>query len=126
MHLDPSRPTLTGDDGYWDDDYNHEYLSGDGELAYMWWPKGYMHGELNVPNYGRGFGFKWNEYMRAVIVPHWFVALLTSVLPLAWTVHAAFRIRHSKSKRCWKCGYDLRVTPDHCPECGTESPKSSR
>ena len=51
-------------------------------------------------------------------VPHWFLALLFAILP---AVHLRAMIRSRRTRReglCPKCGYDLRATPDQCPECG--------
>ena len=54
-------------------------------------------------------------------VPHWSAALATAVLPMMslvrWrrTRRAAVRLRRGL---CPGCGYDLRATPDRCPECG--------
>jgi hypothetical protein len=56
-----------------------------------------------------------------IVVPHWFAALLLSALPLlrARGYQRSRRSRRRSSQgRCARCGYDLRATPDHCPECG--------
>lgn len=54
---------------------------------------------------------------RRIIVPMWLPALTTAlaVIPLVR------RVRREKRRRgglCLRCGYDLRASPDRCPECG--------
>jgi len=58
----------------------------------------------------RGYGY--TNY--GLLVPHWFVALLSG--GIAWL---CYRRRGFVGKGlCPACGYDLRATPDRCPECG--------
>ncbi len=57
---------------------------------------------------------------RAMIgVPHWCVALLTSVAPVVTTIRTFRRKRAAHDGCCRQCGYDLRATPTKCPECGS-------
>jgi hypothetical protein len=54
---------------------------------------------------------------------HYAVPMLVLVVPAgASAVRAWRRTRPSKCGRCAGCGYDLRATPDRCPECGTPAP----
>jgi hypothetical protein len=51
-------------------------------------------------------------------VPHWFLLLVFSLLPLL-RLRADLRSYHRRRLGlCPTCGYDLRASPDKCPECG--------
>jgi hypothetical protein len=57
--------------------------------------------------------------------PLWVIAGL-SLTPTVLT----FAVRRHRSRQkaagcCGTCGYDLRATPDRCPECGTEQARSA-
>jgi hypothetical protein len=72
-----------------------------------------------------GFGFlavnSGNFSLRMVAVPQWFLALLFAIAPTFWFFGT--HRRRAKRRRlglCPHCGYDLRATPDRCPECGLQ------
>ena len=55
-------------------------------------------------------------------VPFWGAVALLSVLPITWLALRIYaqNIR-ARAGFCRSCGYDLRGTPDRCPECGQEA-----
>jgi hypothetical protein len=62
------------------------------------------------------------DRLRALIVPYWRMAVLAAVCPSLWLVRSLRR--RSRDGRCPSCGYDLRATPDKCPECGAVPTKA--
>lgn len=72
---------------------------------------------------GIDFGGVWGQgsLLWNLSIPFWMLATLTLILP---TIRANIWRRHRRGIRrqrrglCPKCGYDLRTSPDRCPECG--------
>lgn len=84
-----------------------------------------------------GFGGSYNPYFendppdaagewrrgtsRRLIFPHWALALLM-FLPALPPIRRALRHRRARARGlCPHCGYDVRATPDRCPECGSKT-----
>ena len=59
--------------------------------------------------------------MTNIRIPHGIVFIALLALP-AWDAFRTFRRRRVESRRkanrCVSCGYDLRASPQRCPECG--------
>jgi hypothetical protein len=75
-------------------------------------------------------GFGWQDYRTTMFsverlnlyghrnyisAPYWAIFLAAVAMP----VTSLWRRRRRVAGKCAKCGYDLRATPDRCPECGT-------
>jgi hypothetical protein len=64
-----------------------------------------------------------HQLYRRFAAPLWLVALVAGTWPAASLALAVrrriTRRRAGREGLCPKCGYDLRATPNRCPECGT-------
>jgi hypothetical protein len=88
-------------------DRDLEYAGGLAEESVTWLSKCGFHLE-HLPN-----------SRFTAVAPYWSAVLTTLCLPALRI--AAWRSRNFRGRtgRCRACGYDLRATPDRCPECGT-------
>jgi hypothetical protein len=65
-----------------------------------------------------------NSVFVRVVVPYWLLALVFAILPVRrlWTRARRRAALRRGLNQCVRCGYDLRATPDRCPECGLSVP----
>ena len=85
------------------------------------WSDVYYYGQFQFKRWDGGPGLTGTT----VIAPYWSIAGLFAVPTVVWMGVGAGRAfgrmrarRRSLTGRCANCGYDLRATPDRCPECG--------
>ena len=61
-----------------------------------------------------------------IAVPLWAPAIVFALPPAGAVALFLRRRRRVKRGLCLKCGYDLRASPDRCPECGEPAPTCAR
>lgn len=62
----------------------------------------------------------------AIIAVYAGVGLVSCFLGINMTRHQLLLRRRRRSGACVHCGYDLRATPERCPECGKVPAASER
>lgn len=85
----------------------------------FWHRFGFAHNNSGfLPGYARWYIFR-------LIFPHWFAVLVTGTWPALWLKRKLFGTRKECRRRrlglCVRCGYDLRSSPERCPECGSQA-----
>jgi hypothetical protein len=73
-----------------------------------------------------GFYFRRQSGYTDIYVPHWFLLMLMALLPVLCLLSRHRARRRSREGLCPSCGYDLRATPDRCPECGAVALSANR
>ena len=80
-------------------------------LGFAYWTS-----DIPVETYSQPIHFNF------VIVPYWAIGLTLALLSLVSIRRLSAPRRREKqalARLCTSCGYDLRASPDRCPECGT-------
>jgi hypothetical protein len=103
----------------WRTDPSVNYPAGGPLLPTIsWWTKPGFGFSIERPKSAGYFG----ESGFAVVVPDWSLLAAASLMPFMWLIRRAIAARRKAMEgRCRRCGYDLRATPDRCPECGTQA-----
>jgi hypothetical protein len=85
------------------------------DLRWRWLGFAYRSEDRGGPDYAANYIYQ-GVKCRGFAAPDWSLAFAAGLMPLGWLV--TYRRRFRKG-HCPSCGYDLRATPERCPECGT-------
>jgi predicted amidophosphoribosyltransferase len=55
----------------------------------------------------------------ALTLPFCSIALLFGITPAVLAFRTTRRVSRARRGLCPSCSYDLRASPERCPECGT-------
>jgi hypothetical protein len=91
------------------------------------WSGGYLRAGHHWAGFGWGYagnesipstGGTWDMFY--LVLPNWVLICATALLPAlrVYTFCQRESRRRIRLGLCLNCGYDLRATPDRCPECG--------
>ena len=73
-----------------------------------------LHGSANlVDRAGIAFGM-----FVVLLIPGMALYGLVRLALWSWTLRRARRVRRMRDGLCPECGYDVRASPEQCPECG--------
>ena len=101
------------------DQFNYQRIPPDTDFSEMW-P---LSSEV-IEFAGFAVDKKGSPTWYKAAAPAWAVVVPSAVLPGIWLVKR--RRRDLARPGLWPgCGYDLRATPDRCPECGRANPSTA-
>jgi hypothetical protein len=90
-----------------------------GQMVSTDWRERWHYDRVNQGYKGNGFIFQKSAAFEFYNfgLPYWLILIMTALLPAA-RLTSRLRGKRHRSGLCPQCGYDLRATPDRCPECG--------
>jgi hypothetical protein len=83
----------------------------------------YWRAQWHLIGPGKMGGFAEPAHVLHLGAPRWLCLMVMGLIPMVRSIGGGMRLARRRSRlrrrRCVTCGYDVRATPERCPECGT-------